>query len=281
MQSEVMVRTISGVVLGVLVLALTWFGGLAFQILSIVIMALLFFEWFRIVGLKDFGNIVWIIGAVTMAATGLCILAGMASYGVAVVAVGAGLTATVRLASQRDLWPAFGLIYAGFFGVAFAELRNSGGGYGFALLIFIFAIIWSTDIFAFFGGRHFGGPKLAPSISPKKTWSGFVSGLMGGILAGVVAAVMLTQANLIWIVGLAALLSVAGQLGDLFESSLKRRFGVKDSGNIIPGHGGVMDRMDSITFAAFTAYLVGVALPGSAFVSGGIDNGIALQLLGP
>ena len=185
----------------------------------------------------------------------------------------------VRALEKADFWPSLGVVYAGFFGVAFAALRDSGA-FGFAAIIFLFAVIWTTDIFAFFGGRRFGGPKLAPALSPKKTWSGFLSGLAGGIIAGVVAAALLAGASAAWVALLAAIVSISGQIGDLFESGFKRRFGVKDSGALIPGHGGVMDRMDSVIFAAFAAYIVAVTMPGDSVSADG-GNGIALKLLGP
>lgn len=279
MQSEVMVRTVSGVTLGLAVLALTWFGGMPFKLLTILIMALLFFEWFRIVATRSMSITCWAIGSCTIGVTGLCILMGWAGLGIASSAAGAGILMLVRALEKADFWPSVGVIYAGFFGVAFAALRDSGE-FGFAAIIFLFAVIWTTDIFAFFGGRRFGGPKLAPLVSPKKTWSGFLSGLAGGILAGIIAAAILAGTSVAWVALLAAIVSVSGQIGDLFESGFKRRFGVKDSGALIPGHGGVMDRMDSVIFAAFSAYAVAVAMPGSKIAPDG-GNGIALHLLGP
>ncbi|WP_419913543.1 phosphatidate cytidylyltransferase [Hoeflea sp.] len=279
MQSELLLRTVSGVILGLLVLYLAWIGGLGFKLLSVVIMALVFFEWFRIVQTRSLSTQVWAVGICTIAATGICILAGWGSLALAVTAAGAGLSLLIRLLEGLDGWPALGLVYAGFSGAAFAELRDSGS-YGFAAVIFVLAVIWATDIFAYFGGRRFGGPKLAPVMSPKKTWSGFASGLFGGMLVGVFAAMVLTDSRFVWAALLAALLSLAGQMGDLFESNFKRQFGVKDSGAIIPGHGGVMDRVDSVIFAAFAAYVIGAALPGNE-IPPGEGNGIALQLLGP
>ncbi|MDA4843946.1 phosphatidate cytidylyltransferase [Hoeflea poritis] len=279
MSRELLVRIASGVTLGLAVLAVTWFGGLGFKLLATVFMALVFFEWFRIVQTKSLSTAVWAIGACTIAATGLCILAGWGSLGLALAAAGAALCLLMRSLNGLDGWPAAGLIYAGFSGVAFAELRDSHT-YGFAVVIFLFAVVWATDTFAYFGGRRFGGPKLAPRMSPKKTWSGFASGLVGGVVAGVVAAKIMTDTRIVWAALLAVLLSLAGQVGDLFESNFKRQFGVKDSGAIIPGHGGVMDRVDSVIFAAFAAYVIGAMLPGNE-MSPGEGNGIALQLLGP
>ncbi|MCP4314511.1 MAG: phosphatidate cytidylyltransferase [Hyphomicrobiales bacterium] len=279
MHSEVMVRTASGVALGLAVLALTWFGGIAFKLLSIVIMALVFFEWFRIVGTKSLSTACWAIGCCTIGVIGICILVGWAGVGIAVCAAGAGVLLLVRALEGADFWPSIGIVYAGFFGVAFAALRDSGE-FGFAVVIFIFAVIWTTDIFAFFGGRRFGGPKLAPKVSPNKTWSGFLSGLAGGIIAGMIAAAILAGTGLGWVALLSAIVSVSGQMGDLFESGFKRRFGVKDSGSLIPGHGGVMDRVDSVVFAAFSAYIIGIVLPGHRISPDG-GNGIAMQLLSP
>ncbi|MCR9139496.1 MAG: phosphatidate cytidylyltransferase [Alphaproteobacteria bacterium] len=277
MQNEVRVRTISGVTLGIFVIVLTWFGGLGFRVLSIAIMVLVFFEWFRIVQTQSLSRRVWIIGSLTIALVGLCILAEFALPALALATAGAAITGIVRHYEARDQWPSAGLIYAGYFGVAFSELRDSGE-YGFAVMIFLFAIIWSTDIFAFFGGRSLGGPKLAPAISPKKTWSGFLSGLIGGVIAGLIAASIFVTPHYLWIAFLSIVLSLSGQAGDLFESALKRRFQVKDSGDLIPGHGGVLDRVDSMIFAAFAAYVIGIAMHGDGIDGGG--NGIAYQLLG-
>src|SRR5690606_13899764 len=120
------------------------------------------------------------------------------------------------------------------------------------------AVVWVTDILAYFVGKAVGGPKLAPSISPGKTWSGAIGGAAGGTLAGLIVAQFVpTTAGMAVICVAALALSVVSQAGDLFESSLKRRFSVKDSGRIIPGHGGVMDRVDGLVAAAFALYLAG------------------------
>jgi phosphatidate cytidylyltransferase len=130
----------------------------------------------------------------------------------------------------------------------------------------MFGVVWTTDIAAYFTGRALRGPKLAPAISPNKTWSGFVGGLIGATLVGVLVVHVgrrfgaEVQIGLVAVAIGSALASVTSQLGDLAESGLKRRFGAKDSGHLIPGHGGAMDRLDG--FAA-VALLCGVALAGS------------------
>ena len=134
---------------------------------------------------------------------------------------------------------------------------------GLLAILFLFAVVWATDIFAYFVGRSLGGPKLAPAISPGKTQSGAIGGTVGGVLAGIALAAFAGLGNLPLLALVALLLSIVSQVGDLFESWVKRRHGVKDSGNIIPGHGGVMDRVDGLVAAAFALYAIGSML-GSA-----------------
>src|SRR5262249_46317865 len=131
-------------------------------------------------------------------------------------------------------------------------------------IIFLFAVVWGTDIIAYFVGRAVGGPKLAPQISPKKTWSG----ALGGVAAAIAAAVAVVLAgglpNMAVVALLAVGLSIIAQAGDLFESVLKRRFGAKDSSQLIPGHGGLMDRLDGFLTAVVAATLIGLAHGGVA-----------------
>jgi phosphatidate cytidylyltransferase len=145
-------------------------------------------------------------------------------------------------------------------------------------MIFIFAVVWATDILAYFTGRAIGGPKLAPRISPGKTWSGAIGGAVSGVIAGV--AVFLSHFSLddVRIPLLALALSVASQIGDLFESYMKRRFGVKDSSRLIPGHGGVMDRVDGLVFACFAALLFVLV---QVMAAGGQNAPMGAILLGP
>jgi phosphatidate cytidylyltransferase len=164
--------------------------------------------------------------------------------------------------SDRMKWLVGGACYALVIAGAPILLRNDPQ-YGFISVFFLFAVVWGTDIAAYFGGRYFGGPHLAPAISPHKTWSGAVTGMLGAVVAGTLVAIFGALPTLPAAI-LAALLSVASQAGDLFESHLKRRFGVKDTSQIIPGHGGVMDRLDGFVAAAGVAALLGLLRDGFA-----------------
>jgi phosphatidate cytidylyltransferase len=125
-------------------------------------------------------------------------------------------------------------------------------------MLFLFAIVWSTDIAAYFVGRLVGGPRLLPRVSPKKTWSGALGGLAAAVLAAIVLAKLAGLAAPFTLAVVAAFLSSLAQAGDLFESLLKRKFGAKDSSHLIPGHGGLMDRLDGFVFAAALAAVIGI-----------------------
>jgi phosphatidate cytidylyltransferase len=160
-------------------------------------------------------------------------------------------------------WAIAGLLYAALLFIAPVILRWDPG-YGIAAILFLFAIVWTTDIAGYFAGRAIGGPKLAPWISPKKTWSGAIAGLIGAMIVVVLGARYVPEVRVVPLVGVAILLSIFSQAGDLGESALKRRFNVKDSSQIIPGHGGVMDRLDGFWAAAVCAAVIGLARGGLA-----------------
>ena len=183
----------------------------------------------------------------------------------AILLIGLGaLAAPIFVPRERRFWITAGIGYAGCMLLAPVLLR-SDAVYGLSALLLLFAIVWSTDIFAYFAGRAIGGPKLAARISPKKTWSGAIAGTLGAVLVAVVLASFLGTLDKGTIAAVALLLSIMAQLGDLLESSIKRRFGAKDASHLIPGHGGVMDRLDGFWAAAVAGCLVGV-------LRGGFDN---------
>ena len=137
-------------------------------------------------------------------------------------------------------------------------------------MLFLFATVWATDAAALYAGRYFGGPKLAPKISPAKTWSGAIGGALAGIAGGIaLLAVMRFEFGAVHFLVALAVTAVA-QLGDLFESRVKRRFSVKDTSEIIPGHGGLMDRLDGFIAAALVAAIFGILRAGPAAPAQGL-----------
>jgi phosphatidate cytidylyltransferase len=216
-------------------------------------------EWTSLVTGADRRSVL-LAGAVSLVLAVTLVASGYRLAAVIVLAMGMLATAALARAEGR-IWVAAGVPYAGSLAVAPIVLR-SDGEVGFLAMIFLFAIVWATDIVAYFVGHAIGGPKLMPQVSPKKTWSG----ALGGTVAAVLAALALAKAAALtgWfaIAMLAIILSVVAQGGDLFESFLKRRFGAKDSSHLIPGHGGLMDRLDGFVTASVVAALIGLARGG-------------------
>lgn len=183
----------------------------------------------------------------------------------AVLFIGLGaLAATIFAPRERRSWVIAGVGYAGGMLLAPVVLR-SDPVYGLTAILLLFAVVWSTDIFAYFGGRAIGGPRLVPSISPKKTWSGAVAGAAAAVLVSVAVGDYVGLVNKGTIAVVALLLSIMAQLGDLLESWIKRQFGAKDASHLIPGHGGVMDRLDGFWAAALVGCVIGM-------LRGGLDN---------
>jgi len=164
------------------------------------------------------------------------------------------------------------LAYAALPFVALVEMR--AGGAGLFIILFVFACVWGADTFAYFFGKTLGGPKLAPAISPNKTWSGFVGGFIGAIAISVLLELAFSYPVGTGAVLLAVILAFASQIGDLFESWVKRRFGHKDSGKLIPGHGGVLDRIDGLIFAIIAAWLISLAFIPGEFVDGDLSDSL-------
>lgn len=262
--SNLQLRVISSVVLIAIVLALTFVGGWPFRLLLVLIAAAMFYEWVAMT--RRAGGAALQVGSGAL--LGLVLLAILVGASAATVlcllAAALMISGAAGLFLSQGLWTTSGLAYAGLSAVALAFLRDSDSA-GLSALLFLFAIVWVTDILAYFVGRSIGGPKLAPAISPGKTWSGAIGGLIGGMIGGTVVAAALGSGNFAGLALVALLLSVLSQAGDLFESWVKRRSGVKDSGSIIPGHGGVMDRVDALVAAALALYVMGA-------VSGGLDH---------
>lgn len=182
----------------------------------------------------------------------------------AILLIGLGAFAgAIFAAREHRLWITAGIGYAGVMLLAPILLRGDDG-YGLLAIFLLFAVVWTTDIVAYFAGRAIGGPKLCPAISPKKTWSGAVAGAIGATLVGIALARYSGTLNEVAVAVVSFLLSVLSQMGDLLESFIKRHFGAKDSSHLIPGHGGAMDRLDGFWAAALAGCLIGL-------IRGGFD----------
>lgn len=256
-------RLISAIVLGVAVLILTIIGGVGFRLLCCATSVIVFDEWARMTRAKKAGDI-YLFARRALLVTLVAFFFGLHGLALAIVALATGFIAIVDRGERKADWVMGGLVYAAIAGMAPGMLRDSGSE-GLAVLGLVICVVWATDIFAYFSGRTFGGPKLMPMVSPKKTISGATGGLVAGVLFAAGFGYWLTGSVDPLVLVLAAVLSVVGQAGDLFESWIKRRFGVKDSGRLIPGHGGLMDRIDGLIVATGVALLFGI-------VGAGIDN---------
>jgi phosphatidate cytidylyltransferase len=252
---ELALRVCSALVLVPLAVGTAYLGGWLFAVFwGLAAMGVLW-EWTSLVARSDQRSVLMTGGAslalaVTLVATGHLLAA------VIVLAISTLGVASLAPAKWRT-WIAAGVPYAGALGVAPIVLRSDSED-GFLAVIFLFAIVWTTDVVAYFTGRAVGGPKLMPQVSPKKTWSGAIAGTLAALLVAFALAKVAAPTGLFAIAMLAIILSICAQAGDLFESFLKRRFDAKDSGHLIPGHGGLMDRLDGFVTASVVAALIGL-----------------------
>jgi phosphatidate cytidylyltransferase len=265
--AELMLRVCSALVLVPLAVGAAYVGGWPFAIFWSLASLGVFWEWSTLVAGHAQRSIV-MVGGMTLVVALLLAAGGRLLEAIIVIVVGAIGIAPMAPVQQRG-WLAGGVPYAGAIGLAPIALRSDSEN-GFVALMFLFAIVWTTDIVAYFFGRLIGGPKLLPRVSPKKTWSGAISGLAAAVLAAITVAKLTGLPGLLPVALVAAILSAVSQAGDLFESQLKRRFGAKDSSHLIPGHGGLMDRLDGFVFAAAVAALIGILRGGVAAPARGL-----------
>ena len=264
---DLTLRICSALVLAPLAIGTAYLGGWPFAMFWSAAAIGVFWEWCALVAGNGRRPVVMAGGAALAASFALAGTGHLVGASI-VIALGAIGTAAVAPARQRG-WVAGGVPYAGAIGIAPIALRSDSEA-GFVAIVLVFAIVWTTDIAAFFLGRMIGGPKLLARVSPKKTWSGAIGGLAAAVLAAIAVAKMAGLSGLLSIAVVAAILSAVAQAGDLFESQLKRRFGAKDSSQLIPGHGGLMDRLDGCVFAAAVAALIGILRGGLAATAHGL-----------
>lgn len=260
--ADLVQRTVSAIVLGPAALVLAWIGGPVFLVGVAALGLVVVVEWFRMVDVP-IRTLAFGFAAVGMVAACMAMYAAGAVPAIGVLALAMVLSAgsvSKRAGSRPPVkgargWIAAGLAYTGLGTLAFIGLRAEA--HGLAAVLVVFLVAWSTDVFAYFVGRSLGGPKLWPKVSPKKTWSGTIGGLAAGAIAGALVFVWLGVPVLAATVAVALVLSVVAILGDLLESAAKRKFGIKDAGKLIPGHGGLMDRVDGLLAAGMVAVIIG------------------------
>ena len=279
-------RVVSAAVLAPFTLAISYAGGWLFVGLCAISAGVILWEWTALVSRRADPRIL-APGWAALIAAAVFVgfhFAGEAWAAIAIGALCASLLAAVLPRAEAEvasaagtseetatsaIWAAGGVVYAGALLLAPAMLRGDPD-WGLTALLFLFADVWVTDIAAYFCGRAIGGPLLWSEISPKKTWSGAIGGLAGGVAASVAVAYA-SGIGKLGIVGVMAfVLSVLAQAGDLFESAVKRRFGAKDASQLIPGHGGLMDRLDGFLVAALAALLIGIIRQGTAAPARGL-----------
>ncbi|MEQ8405514.1 MAG: phosphatidate cytidylyltransferase [Oceanicaulis sp.] len=252
-------RLLSALILAPLALGLVILGGQAFAIFIAAFAAAMAWEWVR---MTDVGAPPRAFATATGTAVGAALLAAQDAQGWTVfwVLAGAAGCALDRRPRGDAIYAFAGVLYVSVSAALLVTLRNGDPG-GLGATLFLLAVVWSADIFAYLGGSWIGGPKLLPAASPNKTWAGLIAGLSMGVAAGVAVAYPYDMTPLY--AGLiAAPTALAAVLGDLLMSLVKRRFKVKDAGTLIPGHGGVLDRVDALMLAAVFAGLVVVLAPG-------------------
>jgi phosphatidate cytidylyltransferase len=248
--SELMQRIGSAAVLVAITIGAAWAGAWPFGILFALVAGVASWEWGRVVRGEAFDGLLLLHTGAVVAA----VLLAVAGYGVP-AAIGLLVVAIVMLIlrwRQRDVLTGAGVLATGLPGVSLAWLRTDDA-HGLVAVLFVFLVVWATDVGGYVFGRALGGPKLWVRVSPNKTWAGAIGGLFLAGVAGLATGWFSTSPDLMGTGLIAVLLGIAAVLGDLAESALKRRFGRKDASNLIPGHGGVLDRVDGLMAAAVLA----------------------------
>jgi phosphatidate cytidylyltransferase len=256
--AELRLRVASGTAIGIVAFVMLYWSPAAFAVLTFLIAAAMSWEWGRIVrgAMPDSGLIVHII---SVFAAAILAAKDMAGLGILAAVVGAVAVAALAFGSGRARLSGAGVLYTALPVVALGWLR-SDEPLGFLATLFVLIAVAVTDVAAFVAGRTIGGPKLWPEVSPNKTWAGLLGGIAAAAVAGLLFAFLTGTGAPFWLASLGLAIGLMAQWGDLAESALKRHFGLKDSGDLIPGHGGFMDRMDGIVTASIAAALIGFSI---------------------
>jgi phosphatidate cytidylyltransferase len=268
--ADLLPRVLSAIVLMAAALVSVWQGGLVFDLIWLGAALAVGCEWQNLIAAPN-SRLRFFLVALGLVASAY--FAGKAWFGTACSLLGGcGLALALAAGPGRRIWAFGGIVYAGLLLVSAAALHGSAE-YGARSIVWLFATVWGTDVFAYFGGHLIGGAKLWPKISPSKTWSGTLTGVLAGAFLGALTGIHglgdPSRAVPLFALGLAA--AAISQGGDIFESWVKRRFGAKDSSGLIPGHGGFMDRLDGFIAAAAFAAIVGAARGGASIAAGLFD----------
>lgn len=256
-------RIVAGAVMAAVTVLVMLAGPVPFALLTLAVAIVMCWEWGRVVRGADVdGSYVVHVVAVALAVP----LAVNGHTPAAWLVLVAGSAAVLVRGRGAPILSAVGVLYVGGAAVALVGLR-SDPTLGLAAVLYMMLVVWTTDTMAFVVGRAIGGAKLWPSISPNKTWAGCLGGATSATVVGGLVALAVPGASTVWLALLALALSVVAQAGDLAESALKRRFGVKDASDVIPGHGGVMDRMDGIVAVALVSVPLTLAIGGTPAVA--------------
>jgi phosphatidate cytidylyltransferase len=258
--NNLLLRIIAALVMAPLAIAMAYVGGWLWTGLVTAAAIGLYVEWLTIIGMRK-PHLV-LVGVLILLGVGWVDVGHINEIYLSALVV-LGVLAVALLSSDRRFWTALGMGYALAASIGSSAVRLDPL-WGFAALMLVLLVVWATDIGGYFAGRLIGGPKLWPQVSPKKTWAGAIGGFAAS-LAVAAAFAAFDLGKILPTLLLSAVFSIASQLGDLFESAVKRRFGVKDSSHIIPGHGGLLDRLDGFVAAIVLAAIFG-------FLRGGADG---------
>lgn len=249
--NNLVMRVLAALVLAPFAIALAYAGGWLWALLVTLVSIGLFAEWLMVVGAGSAA--LTGAGTIVIAMMGACVAFGALKTALVTGLIGGAIVTLI--ARGKFVWAATGFAYASAALLASILVRQDLV-HGFAALMLVLLVVWATDVGGYFAGRSIGGPKLWPRVSPKKTWAGAFGGFAASLaVASGFAAFGIGKAVPLLLVS--AVLSVVSQAGDLFESAVKRRFGVKDSSHLIPGHGGILDRLDGFVAAILVAWIIG------------------------
>jgi len=264
---ELLLRLASAVVLAAIALGAVIASPWSFLALVVVAGGLLVWEWGSLTRGNGFDGTA-LIEAVCVTAVAILVAIGHPDLALLILGASAATIGFGNVSKPRAAWAVAGLAYVAFPAWALVWLR-SDPSLGLTAVLFLLAVAWTTDTASYVGGRLLGGPKLAPRISPKKTWSGFIVGTLTPALVGYGFGTYLGDTSA-WLLALVSVgLALTCQIGDLLESAIKRHFGAKDMSQLIPGHGGLFDRIDSLLLLSVVAALIAlrnVAEPGAGLL---------------